>query len=130
GRGALAPRRLGAWHLQRIRRARIAAAHDVMLEGKRLLITGVVTRRSIAWHVAEQAQLDGAEVVLTGFGRARRMTERAAAQLPTPADVLELDANSAEDVAHVAAELERRWGRLDGVLHVIAFAPPDALGGG
>jgi len=101
-----------------------------MLEGKRLLITGVVTRRSIAWHVAEQAQLDGAEVVLTGFGRARRMTERAAAQLPTPADVLELDANSPEDVAQVVAELERHWGRLDGVLHAIAFAPPDALGGG
>jgi meromycolic acid enoyl-[acyl-carrier-protein] reductase len=101
-----------------------------MLADKRLLITGVVTRRSIAWHVAEQAQLAGAEVVLTGFGRARRMTERAAAQLPTPADVLELDANSADDVAEVAAELERRWGRVDGLLHAIAFAPPDALGGG
>ena len=101
-----------------------------MLDGKRLLITGVVTRRSIAWHVAEQAQLSGAEIVLTGFGRARRMTERAAGQLPAPADVLELDANSEDDVAAVAAELEQRWGGVDGVLHAIAFAPPDALGGG
>jgi enoyl ACP reductase len=100
-----------------------------MLTGKRLLITGVVTRRSIAWHVAEQAQRMGAEVVLTGFGRARRMTERAAAQLPVAADVLELDANSAADVQAVAQELEQRFGGVDGVLHAIAFAPPDALGG-
>ena len=101
-----------------------------MLAGKRLLITGVVTRRSIAWHVAEQAQLSGAEVVLTGFGRARRMTERAAAQLPSPAPVLELDINEADDVQAVAIDLNDRWGRLDGVLHAIAFAPADALGGG
>lgn len=101
-----------------------------MLAGKRLLITGVVTRRSIAWHVAEQAQLAGAEVVLTGFGRGRRMTERAAGQLPQHADVLELDANSADDVAAVAADLDRRFGGLDGILHAIAFAPTDALGGG
>jgi meromycolic acid enoyl-[acyl-carrier-protein] reductase len=100
-----------------------------MLAGKRLLITGVVTRRSIAWHVAEQAQLSGAEIVLTGFGRARRMTERAAAQLPQAPDVLELDANSPDDIAAVAADLERRWGGVDGVLHAIAFAPQDALGG-
>jgi enoyl-[acyl-carrier protein] reductase I len=100
-----------------------------MLAGKTLLITGVMTRDSIAWHVAEQAQLMGAEVVLTGFGRARRLTERAAARLPEPPDVLELDVNDAGDVAAVAAELERRWGRLDGLLHAVAFAPPDALGG-
>ena len=99
------------------------------LEGRRLLITGVVNRHSIAFEVARQAQEAGAEIVLTGFGRARRMTERAAAALPEPADVLELDANRAEDLAAVAAELDARWGRLDGVLHAIAFAPGDALGG-
>jgi enoyl-[acyl-carrier protein] reductase I len=82
----------------------------VILEGKRLLITGVVTRDSIAWEVARQAQESGADVVLTGFGRARRMTERAAAALQS--------------------ELTSRWGSLDGVLHAIAFAPGDALGGG
>jgi enoyl ACP reductase len=101
-----------------------------MLEGKRLLITGVVTKDSIAFAVARQAQEAGAEVVLTGFGRARRMTERAAKALPEPADVLELDANSPKDLAAVAAELEARWGVLDGVLHAIAYAPADALGGG
>ena len=100
-----------------------------MLDGRKLLITGVMTKDSIAWHVAEQAQQLGAEVVLTSFGRARRLTERAAARLPEPADVLELDVNSEADRAAVAAELTQRWGRLDGVLHAIAFAPADALGG-
>jgi meromycolic acid enoyl-[acyl-carrier protein] reductase len=100
-----------------------------MLAGKRLLITGVLTRKSIAFAVAREAQLAGAEVVLTGFGRTRRMTERAAARLPEPPDVLELDVNSEADLAGLAGELKRRWGGLDGVLHAIAFAPPDAIGG-
>jgi enoyl ACP reductase len=100
-----------------------------MLAGKRLLITGVVTRHSIAWHVAERAQGMGAEVALTGFGRARRMTERAAAQLPQPVPVLELDVNKPADLETVAIELNERWGGVDGVLHAIAFAPTDALGG-
>jgi enoyl-[acyl-carrier protein] reductase I len=101
----------------------------VILEGKKILVTGVVTRDSIAFEVARQAQEAGAEVVLTGFGRGRRLTERAAAKLPHEVDVLELDINSATDLAAVAAELDSRWGRLDGVLHAIAFAPADALGG-
>jgi enoyl-[acyl-carrier protein] reductase I len=100
-----------------------------MLTGRRLLITGVITRESIAWEVARQAQEQGAEVLLTGFGRARRMTERAASQLPTPVDVLELDVNSETDLAALATELDGRWGSLDGVLHAIAHAPADALGG-
>jgi meromycolic acid enoyl-[acyl-carrier-protein] reductase len=100
-----------------------------MLEGKRILVTGVLTRKSIAFAVAREAQLAGAEVVLTGFGRSRRMTERAGARLPEPPDVLELDVNSEGDLAALAGELEGRWGGLDGVLHAIAFAPPDAIGG-
>jgi enoyl-[acyl-carrier protein] reductase I len=100
-----------------------------MLAGKRLLITGVLTRKSIAFAAAREAQLAGAEVTLTGFGRTRRMTERAAARLPEPPDVLELDVNSESDLAELTAELERRWGGLDGVLHAIAFAPADAIGG-
>jgi enoyl ACP reductase len=101
-----------------------------MLRDRRLLVTGVVNRHSIAWEVARQAQEAGAEVVLTGFGRARRMTERAATQLPQPADVLELDVNDPDDLAAIHDALDARWGRLDGVLHAIAFAPADALGGG
>jgi len=100
-----------------------------MLEGKHVLITGVVTRDSIAYGVAERAQRAGAEVLLTGFGRARRLTERAARTLPEPADVLELDVDAPADLEAVAAEVDDRWGGLDGVLHAIAFAPPDALGG-
>jgi enoyl-[acyl-carrier protein] reductase I len=100
-----------------------------MLNDKRLLITGVITRDSIAWEVARQAQEAGAEVVLTGFDRAKRLTDRAAKQLPQPADVLELDVNKPEDLEAVSAQLGLRWGRVDGVLHSIAFAPEDALGG-
>jgi meromycolic acid enoyl-[acyl-carrier-protein] reductase len=101
----------------------------VNLEGKRLVITGVLTRRSIAFAVAREAQQAGAEVVLTGFGRTRRMTERAAERLPEPPEVLELDVNSEENLAALAQEIEDRWGGLDGILHAIAFAPDDAIGG-
>ncbi|HYF24816.1 MAG TPA: enoyl-ACP reductase FabI [Baekduia sp.] len=100
-----------------------------MLDDRKLLITGVLTRDSIAWEVARRAQASGAEVLLTGFGRGMRLTERAAKQLPTPADVLELDVNEPEHIAALARDLEGRWGVLDGILHAIAFAPPDALGG-
>jgi enoyl ACP reductase len=100
-----------------------------MLAGKRLLITGVLTKGSIAYSVAERAQEEGAEIVLTGFGRTRRMTERAAARLPDPPDVLELDVNNPDDFSALRSELESRWGGVDGALHAIAFAPGDALGG-
>jgi enoyl-[acyl-carrier protein] reductase I len=100
-----------------------------LLAGKRLVITGVLTRSSIAFHVAEQAQAAGAEVVLTSFGRARRMTERAAQRLPEAPDVLELDINRPEDLEGLTQTLRDRWGRVDGALHAIAYAPEDALGG-
>jgi enoyl-[acyl-carrier protein] reductase I len=101
----------------------------VILAGKRLLITGVITRDSIAYHVAEQAQREGASVLLTSFGRVRRMTERAAAKLPEPVDVLELDVNRDADLRALTDTLRERWGALDGALHAIAYAPEDALGG-
>jgi enoyl ACP reductase len=100
-----------------------------MLEGKKLLITGVLNRESIAFEVARQAQEAGAEIALTSFGRARRMTERTATRLPQPPDVLELDVNKPDDLEALAGELRERWGRVDGILHAIAFAPEDALGG-
>ena len=99
------------------------------LEGKKLLITGVINRESIAFEVARQAQAAGAEIVLTGFGRAKRLTDRAATRLDPPPDVLELDVNQPSDIQAVAEDLRERWGRVDGVLHAIAFAPGDALGG-
>ena len=101
----------------------------VLLEGKRLLITGVLTPQSIAFAVARTAQEEGAEIVLTGFGRGRSVTERSARRLPDPPDVLEMDATDGDQVAAVAEDLRKRWGSLDGVVHAIAFAPEDALGG-
>src|SRR5436305_13475929 len=89
----------------------------VILAGKRLLITGVITKDSIAYHAAEQAQKEGAEIVLSSFGRVRRMTERAAQRLPQPPEVLELDVNKDEDLEALRAELGERWGSIDGALH-------------
>jgi enoyl ACP reductase len=101
-----------------------------LLEGRRLLITGVLTEGSIAYAVARRAREEGAEIVLTGFGRGLRITQRIAKRLGDPVpDVLELDVNDPDQLAAVASDLEQRWGTLDGVLHAIAFAPGDALGG-
>jgi enoyl-[acyl-carrier protein] reductase I len=100
-----------------------------VLEGKKLLITGVLTPSSIAFAAAKAAQDLGAEIVLTNFGRTVSLTEKVARRLPVTPDVLEMDANDEEQIAAVAAELGSRWGRLDGFLHAIAFAPQDALGG-
>lgn len=101
----------------------------MLLKDKRLLMTGVLTDDSIAWHAARIAQEEGAAVVLTGFGRGLRLTERSAKRLPAPADVLELDINDSNHMAAVVAGLRERLGGLDGALHAIAFAPDDALGG-
>ena len=101
----------------------------MLLEGKRLLITGVLTDGSIAWHVARIAQEEGAEIVATGFGRSMRLTERSVQRLPKACDVLELDINDQAHVDSLVADLDERWGSLDGALHAIAFAPTDALGG-
>jgi enoyl ACP reductase len=101
----------------------------VLVDGKRLLITGVLTPGSIAYAVAKEALDNGAEVALTGFGRTRSLTEKTARRLPSEVDVLELDATKPDDVEKVRDELAQRWGAVDGVLHAIAFAPGDALGG-
>lgn len=101
----------------------------MLLEGKKLVITGVVTDDSIAWHVARVALEQGADVVLTGFGRGIRLTQRAAKRLPAEVDVLELDINDQTHMAALASDLDARWGKVDGALHAIAFAPQDALGG-
>jgi enoyl ACP reductase len=101
----------------------------VLLEKKRLLITGVLTPQSIAFSVARLAQEQGAEILLTGFGRAMRLTEKCARRLPDPPDVLEMDANEPSHIEAVAHEVRSRWGSIDGFLHAIAFAPEDALGG-
>ena len=101
----------------------------MILQGKRILLTGVLSRESIAFAVAEQAQNAGAELILTSFGRAMRLTERAAGRLPRKPDVLELDVNDPDHLDRLQADVSDRWDGIDGVLHAIAFAPEDALGG-
>jgi enoyl ACP reductase len=101
----------------------------MLLDGKRLLLTGVLTTDSLAFHAAQLAQQEGASLLLTSFGRVRRITERAAKKLPDPPEVLELDANSEDDLAALSDTVQDRWGGVDGALHAIAFAPDDALGG-
>jgi enoyl-[acyl-carrier protein] reductase I len=101
----------------------------MLLDGKRLLITGVLTPQSIAFAVARIAQEEGAKVLLTGFGKAMGLTEKSARRLPDPPDVLEMDVNDGSQVEGLASDIDGRWGGLDGILHAIAFAPPDALGG-
>ena len=101
----------------------------MLLDGKKLLITGVLTDDSIAFSIARVAQEAGAEVLLTGVGRGMSLTQRVAKRLPVTPDVLEMDVNNPEQIDAVSAEVMRRWGRLDGVVHAIGFMPADGLGG-
>jgi enoyl-[acyl-carrier protein] reductase I len=103
-----------------------------LLDGKRLLITGVITDASLAFHVARVAQEQGAQVVLTGFGRLR-LVERIAQRLPQPAPVVELDVSDQGQLDSLAERVTEHLGddsRLDGVLHSIGFAPASCLGEG
>lgn len=101
----------------------------MLLSGKRLLVTGVLTEASIAFSVARVAQEQGAEVVLTSFGRPMKLTERAARRLPRTPDVLELDVTDPAHLTRLTEDLGARWGGLDGVIHAIGFAPASCLGG-
>ncbi|MBF8192516.1 enoyl-ACP reductase FabI [Nonomuraea sp. K274] len=99
-----------------------------ILEGKRILVTGVLTDSSIAFSVAKLAQEEGATVVLTGFGRLS-LVERIAKRLPAPAPVLELDVQSTEQLDTLAGRVGEHVDGLDGIVHSIAFAPQTAMGG-
>jgi enoyl-[acyl-carrier protein] reductase I len=99
----------------------------MLLDGKRILVTGVLNDASIAFSVARRAQEEGAEVILTSFGRVMRLTERTAKRLPTEPTIVELDVSNADDLDALAGRVD---GKLDGVLHAIGFAPESCLGGG
>src|SRR4249919_1951969 len=99
-----------------------------ILDGKRILVTGVLTDSSIAFHVARIAQEEGAAVVLTGFGRLS-LVERIARRLPSPPPVLELDVTDEGHLGSLADRVSAHTDRLDGVVHGVAFAPQSALGG-
>ncbi len=100
-----------------------------LLDGKRLLVTGVMTDASIAYAVARLSQEEGATVVLSSFGRVLRLTQRVAARLPAEPPVVELDVTSEEDLEALAGRVGEHVDGLDGVLHSIGFAPESALGG-
>ena len=99
-----------------------------ILNGKRLLITGVLTDASLAFSIAGLAQEEGAELVLTGAGRGLSLTRRTARKLPQEPEVLEFDVTSAEDAESLRAHLADKWDRVDGALHAIGFAPEVCLG--
>jgi enoyl-[acyl-carrier protein] reductase I len=99
----------------------------MLLDGKRLLVTGVLNDDSIAFHVARVAQEHGAEVVLTSFGRVMSLTKRAARRLPAEPQVVELDVTDSDHLDALATTVS---GSLDGVLHAIGYAPESCLGGG
>jgi enoyl-[acyl-carrier protein] reductase I len=100
-----------------------------LLDGKRILVTGVLTEASLAFGVAELAQREGAELVLTSVDKVMRHTRRAAQKLPVEPEILEFDVSDQSHVERVRAELAERWDRVDGALHAIGFAPPVCLGG-
>ncbi len=100
-----------------------------ILEGKKILVTGVLTEASIAFSAARLAQEQGAEVLLSSFGRMLPITQKISQRLPKTAEVIELDAASDEDLAALAGRVKETIGSLDGIVHAIAFAPQTALGG-
>jgi len=99
-----------------------------VLQGKRILVTGVLNDASIAFATARLAQEQGAEVILSSFGRVMRLTERTAKRLPSPdVQIVELDVTNEDDLGALAGNV---GGKLDGVVHSLAFAPESCLGGG
>ena len=98
-----------------------------LLEGKKLLITGVLMDSSIAFHVARIAQEEGAHVVLTSFGRTMKITQTISRRLPQPVEVVELDVTNSEHLDTLAERLRPLVGELDGVLHSVGFAPQGAF---
>jgi meromycolic acid enoyl-[acyl-carrier protein] reductase len=99
-----------------------------ILDGKQVLVTGVITDASIAFHIARIAQQEGAQVVLTGYGRLS-LVERIARRLPAEAPVVELDVTDGDHLGSLAERLRPHLDRLDGLVHSIGFAPENALGG-
>jgi enoyl-[acyl-carrier protein] reductase I len=99
-----------------------------LLDGKNIVVTGVLTDASLAFAVARTAQEEGAEIVLTGAGRALSLTQRTARKLDGGVPVFELDVTQPDHLVAVREALAGRWGRVDGVLHSIGFAPDVCLG--
>lgn len=99
-----------------------------ILDGKNVLVTGVLTNSSLAFGVAQLAQQEGANIILTGAGRGLSLTTRTARKFDTEPEVLELDVTEPDHVSTVRNELEEKWGHVDAALHAIGFAPEACLG--
>jgi len=100
-----------------------------LLEGRTVLVTGVLTDQSIAFHIARLAQEQGAQVILTSFGRTMSLTKRSSSRLPNPAPIVELDVTDDDHLATLADRVREHGEELHGVVHSIGFAPESALGG-
>ena len=100
-----------------------------LLTGKTVVVTGVLTDQSIAFHIARLAQEEGADVILTSFGRTMSLTRRSATRLPTDPPIVELDVTNDDDLAQFADRLGEHCETVDGLVHSIGFAPESALGG-
>jgi enoyl-[acyl-carrier protein] reductase I len=101
----------------------------MILKGKRILIAGMSDRRSIGFSIAQEAQREGAEILLTSFGRMMSITQMTAKRLDPKPDILEMDVQKPDDVKAAVEKVGKRWDRVDGIVHSVAFAPQDALGG-
>jgi meromycolic acid enoyl-[acyl-carrier-protein] reductase len=101
----------------------------VILKGKKILIAGMSDRRSIGYSIAVEAQREGAELILTSFGRMMTITQMTAKKLDPVPEILEMDVQKPADIAAAAKAVGARWDRIDGLVHSVAYAPPDALGG-
>ena len=101
----------------------------MILKDKKILITGILTDKSIAYATAQVAIENGAEVVATGFGKGLRITERIVKRLPGDIQVYEMDIQNEEQVVSAANSIKENFGNLDGILHAIAFSPTEAMGG-
>ena len=101
-----------------------------LLEGKTVLVTGILTDASLAFSIAERAQNEGATVIATGFGRGLSLTKRVLRKLPTEPTLLELDVTDPIQLDQAASDVAALTGSLDGLVHAIGFAPEDCLGKG
>jgi enoyl-[acyl-carrier protein] reductase I len=101
-----------------------------ILSGHRLLVTGVLTDDSLAFGIAQRSLAEGAEIILTGAGRGISLTRRTARKLGDVGEIVTLDVTNESEIAAAVSEVERRFGRLDGLVHAIGFAPENCLGKG
>src|SRR2546429_8869110 len=101
----------------------------MILKGKRILIAGMSDRRSIGFSIAQEAQREGAEILLTSFGRMMSITQMTAKKLDPVPQILEMDVTKPDDIAAAVKETQTRWDRLDGLVQSGAFAPAESLGG-